>query len=215
MIVVVFVFFTAFEIFLVSEAMIFFTMFWGFMNAELVPNVWVYQSWPPLGIVPIFPFGIPLANVIILLYSTWPLQMSLIVMKRWGVHKEEVLFFIVFFIYGFSFIFLQLYEFITANFTFTDSVYGSTFYATTGLHGLHVTLGLMGFLYLSWLVYNNQLCRDAHLSLILWSYYWHVVDVVWICVFIVFYLVLFHNHHNYAHLHWSYDISIPFLSVSE
>ena len=58
---------TGFKIFLFSEIMVFFSCFWVFIHFGLVPNIFVWMNFPPKGIVAIFPFGIPLANVLILL----------------------------------------------------------------------------------------------------------------------------------------------------
>ena len=69
-----------------------------------------------------------------------------------------------------------------------DSAYGAIFYLTTGFHGLHVTGGLVAFLFVL-----GPTWPDAHheqaVSAIVVSYYWHFVDVVWIGLFATIYLI--------------------------
>ena len=82
---------------------------------------------------------------------------------------------------------LQYYEYSEAAFTMSDSVYGSAFYASTGLHGLHVIVGtifiLVGFVR----IINYQLTRTHHNGFEASILYWHFVDVVWLFLFVAVY----------------------------
>ena len=135
---------TAFKIFLISESMIFFSCFSGCTDIGLLPNIFLINNFPPNGALPIFPFGIPSSNLFLLLYSSLPLQGGQIWIKL-GVkgrtneglsHALGT---------GVLFLVLQLKEYTAAFFTLSDSIFGSDFYGTSGLHGLHVTTGLLGF----------------------------------------------------------------------
>jgi cytochrome c oxidase subunit 3 len=143
---------TGFRIFLFSEIMVFFSCFWAFIHFGLVPNIWVLMNFPPKGIVAIFPFGIPLANVLILLYSSLPLQAAQIWIRK-GVKPGTLECVAQTIACGVLFLLSQIKEYTTAFFTISDSMYGSAFYCTTGLHGLHVTIGTLAFIILWFLVY--------------------------------------------------------------
>ena len=74
--------------------------------------------------------------------------------------------------------------------TIASSGYGAVFYLTTGFHGLHVTGGLIAFLLIIGRGFMTQ--RFGHkeaISAIVTSYYWHFVDVVWIGLFLVIYVI--------------------------
>jgi len=59
-----------------------------------------------------------------------------------GSLKESIDGFVVTILLGLTFIYLQLFEYNGSSFNITDSVYGSTFYMLTGLHGMHVFVGV-------------------------------------------------------------------------
>ena len=68
--------------------------------------------------------------------------------------------------------------------------YGSMFYLTTGFHGLHVTGGLIAFLFVLGRTFvARKFTHEQAVSAIVVSYYWHFVDVVWIGLFATIYLI--------------------------
>jgi cytochrome c oxidase subunit 3 len=74
--------------------------------------------------------------------------------------------------------------------TIQDSAYGTMFYLTTGFHGIHVTGGLIAFLFVLGRTYiARKFTHEQAVSAIVVSYYWHFVDVVWIGLFATIYLV--------------------------
>jgi cytochrome c oxidase subunit 3 len=81
-------------------------------------------------------------------------------------------------------------ELVHYGITYDSSVYGSVFYFTTGFHAIHVTLGLFAFLFVIGRIYavKNFTHKEAT-SAIAVSYYWHFVDVVWIGLFTVIYVL--------------------------
>ncbi len=82
-------------------------------------------------------------------------------------------------------------ELVHEGLTISSSPYGSVFYLTTGFHGLHVLGGLVAFLFLlggrSFAAKNFG--HHEATTAIVTSYYWHFVDVVWIALFAVIYLL--------------------------
>ncbi|HEY2644591.1 MAG TPA: heme-copper oxidase subunit III [Galbitalea sp.] len=108
---------------------------------------------------------------------------------KWGM----VEWFFVTYAMGAVFVILQINEYadlISQNVALSSDAYGSAFYITTGFHGLHVTCGLIGFLFVIGRAFSakNFGHKEATSAIVL-SYYWHFVDVVWIALFAVIYLL--------------------------
>ena len=79
---------------------------------------------------------------------------------------------------------------VSEHVTLDANAYGSAFYITTGFHGLHVMGGLVAFLFIIGRAFAAK--RFGHYeatSAIVTSYYWHFVDVVWIGLFLVIYVL--------------------------
>jgi len=88
---------------------------------------------------------------------------------------------------GFTFIYLQAFEYNAANFDITDSVYSSSFFMLTGLHGMHVIVGVL-FLTVCFIrLLKNHFLNNHYLGLVFAIWYWHFVDVVWILLFLTLY----------------------------
>ena len=109
--------------------------------------------------------------------------------RRWGMQEWFVLTYIM----GAIFVAGQVYEYaglISEGLTISSSPYGSVFYLTTGFHGLHVVGGLIAMLFVlgrSFVAKKFGL-HEATTAIVV-SYYWHFVDVVWIALFTVIYLI--------------------------
>jgi heme/copper-type cytochrome/quinol oxidase subunit 3 len=88
---------------------------------------------------------------------------------------------------GVYFLLLQGFEYATVPFHINDSVFGSIFFMLTGLHGLHVVIGIL-FLTLCYFRILLKITSWKQLALHFGAWYWHFVDVVWILLFIVIYL---------------------------
>ena len=102
--------------------------------------------------------------------------------------------FVITFLMGAFFIGGQIYEYtelVKEGLTLSSSGYGSVFYLPTGFHGLHVTGGLIAFLFILGRTYAaRRFTHDQATSAIVVSYYWHFVDVVWIGLFATIYLII-------------------------
>ena len=108
---------------------------------------------------------------------------------EWGM----VEWFFVTYVMGAIFVIGQIFEYATLvgeNVALDSNSYGSAFYLTTGFHGLHVTGGLIAFLLVIGRAYvvKNFTHRDATTAIVV-SYYWHFVDVVWIALFFIIYVL--------------------------
>jgi cytochrome c oxidase subunit III len=111
-------------------------------------------------------------------------------MAKWGLREWYVLSFFM----GLYFVLGQGYEYLSLirdqHLTLGSSGYGSVFYIPTGFHGLHVTGGLVAFLFLLGRTYAAKtFTQEQQVSAIVVSYYWHFVDVVWIGLFTTIYLI--------------------------
>jgi cytochrome c oxidase subunit 3 len=138
--------------FILSEAFLFVAFFWAFFHSALSPTIELGVLWPPKGVEGFNPLELPLLNTLILLSSgatvTWA-HHGLI----YGNRGQTLIGLIATVSLGFLFTALQGMEYVEASIRMSDSIYGSTFYAATGLHGLHVMIGT-GFL----LVNENPSC---------------------------------------------------------
>jgi len=109
--------------------------------------------------------------------------------SRWGLREWYVLSFLM----GLYFVCGQGYEYlglIHDGLTLQSSGYGSVFFIPTGFHGLHVTGGLVAFLFVLGRTYvAKTFTHEQQVSAIVVSYYWHFVDVVWIGLFTTIYLI--------------------------
>ena len=110
--------------------------------------------------------------------------------RKWGLREWYVLSFLM----GLYFVLGQGYEYLSLirdeHLTLSSSAYGSVFYIPTGFHGLHVTGGLLAFLFVLGRTYvAKTFTHEQQVSAIVVSYYWHFVDVVWIGLFTTIYLI--------------------------
>jgi cytochrome c oxidase subunit 3 len=83
----------------------------------------------------------------------------------------------------------EYYELVHEGTTLSSSAYGTVFYLTTGFHALHVTGGLIAFVYLLIRTKLSKFTPAQATAAIVVSYYWHFVDVVWIGLFAVIYFI--------------------------
>ncbi|ROS73017.1 cytochrome c oxidase subunit 3 [Cellulomonas sp. PhB143] len=114
---------------------------------------------------------------------------SIFNLARWGMNEWISLTYVMgaFFIGGQIFEYADLVE---HGLTIASSPYGSVFFLTTGFHGLHVIGGLLAFLFLLGRSFaaKNFGHHEATTGIVT-SYYWHFVDVVWIALFMVIYIL--------------------------
>jgi len=142
-----------------------------------------------------------LGNTIILVLSSFTCQFGVFAAERlqaratgwrpseWGM----VEWFFLTYAMGAVFVSGQVFEYanlVHEGVMISSSAYGSAFYLTTGFHALHVTGGLLAFLLTIGRAFavKNFGHREATTAIVV-SYYWHFVDVVWIGLFLVIYVL--------------------------
>jgi len=173
-------------LFIVSEVFAFLSVFWAFFHSSLSPAVEIGGVWPPQGITALDPFAIPLLNTILLLSSGAFVTYGHHALIQ-GDRKGAILGTLLTIILAIVFTGLQYYEYSEAGFTMSDSVFGTTFYASTGLHGLHVIVGTI-FITVGFVrIIQYHLSNTHHQGFEAAILYWHFVDVVWLFLFIAVY----------------------------
>nr|QDH07438.1 cytochrome c oxidase subunit 3 [Pilsbryoconcha exilis] len=173
-------------LFIGSEVLFFFSFFWAFFSCSLVPGIELGGVWPPVGVLPVNPFKLPLLNTAVLLGSgvsvTWAHHAVMA-----GDRFEAMGGLLVTVILGVYFTGLQICEYLECSFSIADGVYGSLFYVMTGFHGIHVVLGTVILFVSLFRCFNFGFSSERHLGLEVGIWYWHFVDVVWICLFLCVY----------------------------
>jgi len=173
-------------VWLSSELMFFAALFAMYFTLRAVnPDVWAAES---------AELNVPFAavNTTILVLSSVTCQLGVFAAERGDVRNLRK-WFIITFIMGAVFIAGQVTEYaelVHKGITLDGSSYGSAFYLTTGFHGLHVTGGLIAFLFVLGRTYAaRRFTHEQATSAVVVSYYWHFVDVVWIALFTTIYLI--------------------------
>jgi cytochrome c oxidase subunit III len=178
-----------------SEVMFFAGLFAIYFTLRgVAPDLWAQET-------KILNVPYSLANTIVLVSSSFTCQFGVFAAERlqarstgwkpwqWGM----VEWFFLTYALGAIFVAGQIFEYanlVTEGISLSSNSYGSVFYLTTGFHGLHVTGGLLAFLLVIGRAFavKNFGHREATSAIVV-SYYWHFVDVVWIGLFAVIYLL--------------------------
>jgi len=178
-----------------SEVMFFAALFAMYFSLRAnSPEIWAADT-EKLNI----PFA--LVNTLILVASSFTAQFGVFAAERmqpratgkspfkWGM----VEWFILSYVLGAVFVSGQVWEYatlISEGVSLSSNSYGSSFYITTGFHALHVTGGLIAFLFVIGRSFAAKKFghKEATAAIVV-SYYWHFVDVVWIGLFLIIYVL--------------------------
>jgi cytochrome c oxidase subunit 3 len=169
--------------FLVAESAIFL----GLFSAYLIYRS-VFPVWPPAG-TPERELLLPGINSIILIASSFVMHQGQVAIKKndnAGLRRWFALTALM----GILFLSGQVYEYFHLQMGLTTNLFASCFYVLTGFHGLHVTFGLMLILSVLWRSRQpGHYSSSSHFGVEAAELYWHFVDVVWIILFILVYLL--------------------------
>jgi len=192
-------------VWLSSELMFFAALFAMYFTIKSV-DTGLGQAWPQATL----DYPLATTNTIVLILSSVTCQMGVFAVERGQIRRQGGLFpwnrrfgwqnwglrewYVLSFLMGLYFVCGQGYEYLDLIFkqhlTLSSSNYGSVFFLTTGFHGLHVTGGLIAFLFLLGRTFAaKRFTHEQQTSAIVVSYYWHFVDVVWIGLFTTIYLL--------------------------
>ncbi len=175
--------------FIGSEVM----LFASFFTAYFFVRYNVADSWPLLndaGEPFELPVGITGLNTAILVSSSFTVWWGEHRLHKYGDHKAVARGLIVTIMLGATFLIIQINEYVHLGFTPQSKAFGTTFYCLTGLHGLHVLIGLT---LLTFALIRVLKARDfTYISttpLAAAGIYWHFVDVVWVILFFLVYVL--------------------------
>jgi cytochrome c oxidase subunit 3/cytochrome o ubiquinol oxidase subunit 3 len=172
---------------------------WLFLGSEcllfggLISTYMLYRGRHGSGPGPAQIFDIPLTSVssFILLMSSLTMVLAVNSAKRKDDRNTNI-WLVVTGLLGALFVGGQVYEFTAfyhEGLGFTSSLFGSSFYTLTGFHGVHVTIGIIMLLALVFMIQRDRITGDKAEVVELIGLYWHFVDVVWVVIFTLVYLI--------------------------
>lgn len=170
-------------IFLVSDSMTFI----GFFAALLIYRA-IMPVWPPEG-TPEIELLIPIINTVILVTSSFVMHQGQKALKNNDI-KGLQLWFAITAAMGAVFLGGQGYEYLHAEMGLTTNLFSSCFYVLTGFHGLHVMTGVLLILSVLWRSrQEGHYSSTSHFGVEAAEIYWHFVDVIWLVLFVLVYLI--------------------------
>lgn len=180
-----------FLLFLVSEAMLFGSIFWAYFDRLFHLSYVTGFLSVPTTVETIRWYKEPLYATVVLLASGWSSNYAYYLFQIKDVNslKKAYLFSFLTNFLGCIFLFIQYIEYTHLTFTISDTVYCSVFYTLTGFHGIHVILGNF-LLYIQYRLKFTYIDNKVH-GLGFAVLYWHFVDIIWI--FLFFTLYFFNN----------------------
>lgn len=131
------------------------------------------------------------ATSFILLMSSLTMVLAFAAIKRGDIRRTRI-WLLATVLFGAIFLGGQIYEFTEfyrAGFTLSTNVSGSSFFLMTGLHGAHVTIGIIWLASLLGMSYQGKLVQKDNEKVEIAGLYWHFVDVIWIIIFTLIYLI--------------------------
>jgi cytochrome c oxidase subunit 3/cytochrome o ubiquinol oxidase subunit 3 len=172
---------------------------WLFLSSEcllfgaLITTYILYRGQSTTGPYPHEVFDIPYTSVssFILLSSSLTMVLSHAAAEQGDTMRMRLWLLATAFL-GLCFVGGQVYEFTTfyeEGLSISTNLFGSTFYVLTGFHGVHVTVGILMLLSLVGFSVTDRLPADRAFPVEMVGLYWHFVDIVWIVIFTLVYLV--------------------------
>jgi heme/copper-type cytochrome/quinol oxidase subunit 3 len=172
---------------------------WLFLGSEcllfggLISTYMLYRNRHSAELGPDQLWDIPFtsASSFVLLTSSLTMVLAVSAASRNDLRKSKI-FLGVTALLGGLFVAGQVYEFTTfyrEGLGFTTSLFSSSFYTLTGFHGVHVSLGIIMLVALIGMLEKNKISGDKAEAVESVGLYWHFVDIVWIIIFTLVYLI--------------------------
>ena len=170
-------------VFLIAEGMIFLGMFGAYLAFRAT-----LPAWPPEG-TPELELLLPGVNTINLIASSFVMHNADTAIKK-NDTKGMQLWLTITALMGATFLVGQVYEYAHLEFGLTTNLFASSFYVLTGFHGLHVTIGVLAIVAVLWRSrVPGHYSNEKHFGIEAAEIYWHFVDVIWIILFGLLYLL--------------------------
>jgi heme/copper-type cytochrome/quinol oxidase subunit 3 len=171
-------------LFLASDCLLF---------GALISTYVLYRGSSLVGPYPSEVFDIPYTSVssFVLLASSLTMVLALAAIQRGEMGRMRV-WLLATGLLGMTFVGGQVYEFTTfyrEGLTLSTNLFGTTFYVLTGFHGTHVGVGVLMLLSLVAMSFTGRITPRDTMAVELVGLYWHFVDIVWIVIFTVVYLI--------------------------
>ena len=171
-------------VFLASECMLF---------GALITTYVLYRGASIRGPYPsqIFDIGYTSVSSFVLLASSLTMVLALAAAQRRDFGRMR-LWLLTTAMLGMTFVGGQVYEFTSfyrEGLSLTTNLFGTTFFVLTGVHGVHVTVGIFMLLSLVGMSFTDRLPQEPAFPVEMVGLYWHFVDIVWIVIFTVVYLI--------------------------
>lgn len=176
------------KLFFLSEIAIFGSIF-AYMFGSQLQTLSAHGVWPP-ETSPHLGLAVPALGLFVLLTSSVTCEVAH-KMLAGGSRGGCKTWLLITVLLGLGFLFMQGWEWgwliYHYGFTVTTDIYGTIFYVLTGFHGFHVITGLIMLLLVYGRLEMGHYSPSRHFSMLAASWYWHLVDVVWIFVFVFMY----------------------------
>jgi heme/copper-type cytochrome/quinol oxidase subunit 3 len=171
-------------LFLASDCLLF---------GALISAYVLYRGSSLVGPYPGDVFDIPYTSVssFVLLASSLTMVLALAAIQRGEIGRMRV-WLLATALLGMTFVGGQVYEFTSfyrEGLTLSTNLFGTTFYVLTGFHGTHVGVGILMLLSLVSMSFTGRITPRDTMAVELVGLYWHFVDIVWIVIFTVVYLI--------------------------
>jgi cytochrome c oxidase subunit 3/cytochrome o ubiquinol oxidase subunit 3 len=172
---------------------------WIFLGSEcllfgaLIATYLVYKGKSITGPYPEDVYDIPFTSLssFVLLMSSLTMVLAVTATRRGDMRRSRI-WLITTALLGSVFIGGQIYEFTVFHkegLRLSTNLFGSSFYVLTGFHGAHVTVGILMLLGAAFMSWRGRITRRNWESVEIVGLYWHFVDVIWILIFTVIYLI--------------------------
>ncbi|MEL7037910.1 MAG: heme-copper oxidase subunit III [Cyanobacteria bacterium J06592_8] len=169
-------------VFLVGESMIFLGLFSAYLIFRAEATVW-----PPDGIER--ELLLPGINTLILITSSFVMNKGTAAIKK-NDQAGLRTWYLITALMGAAFLAGQIFEYSNLEFGLTTNVYASSFYVLTGFHGMHVTFGVLMILAVLFRGRKDgHYTSESHFGPEAAEIYWHFVDVIWIVLFLLLYVL--------------------------
>lgn len=174
-------------------------MFWVYLMTDLIMFAALFATYAVLkantfgmpGAATLFGLNNALIETFILLTSSFTCGLGLLSARMQNL-KQTYVWFGVTFLLGLLFLILELKEFVELiheGYTWQSNAFLSSFYTLVGTHGLHITVGLLWLAVVFYMLYKKGLTHKVQSILTRLSLFWHFLDVVWIFIFTIVYLL--------------------------